>query len=98
MGLLTWKNAPDDRILASDVKVAKNYLAETEIKRLERTISSFFDYIENIIENRETFTMQAFANSVVRFLEFNKYKILEGKGKISKAEADQKVLSEYKEY
>lgn len=98
MGLLTWKNAPDGRILASDVKVAKNYLAETEIKRLERTISSFFDYIENIIENRETFTMEAFANSVVRFLEFNEYKILEGKGKISKVEADQKALSEYKEY
>lgn len=98
MGLLTWKNAPDGRILASDVKVAKNYLTETEIKKLERTISSFFDYIENIIENRETFTMEAFANSVVRFLEFNEYKILEGKGKISKAEADQKALSEYKEY
>lgn len=98
MGLLTWKNAPDGRILASDIKVAKNYLAETEIKKLERTISAFFDYIENIIENRETFTMEAFANSVVRFLEFNEYKILEGKGKISKAEANQKALSEYKEY
>ncbi|SMB88620.1 Uncharacterized conserved protein [Desulfonispora thiosulfatigenes DSM 11270] len=98
MGLLTWKNAPDGRILASDVKIAKNYLSEKEIKRLERTISSFFDYIENIIENRETFTMEAFANSVVRFLEFNEYKILTGKGKISKAQADQKALNEYKEY
>jgi len=69
MGLLTWKNAPEGRILASDVKIAKNYLSEKGIKRLERTISSFFDYIENIIENRETFTMEAFANSVVRFLD-----------------------------
>ncbi len=98
MGLLTWKNAPEGRILASDVKIAKNYLSEKEIKRLERTISSFFDYIENIIENRETFTMEAFANSVVRFLEFNEYKILEGKGRISKAEADKKALNEYKDY
>lgn len=98
MGLLTWKNAPEGRILASDVKIAKNYLSETEIKKLERTISSFFDYIERIIENRETFTMEAFANSVVRFLEFNEYRILESKGKISKAEADQKALNEYKEY
>lgn len=64
MGLLTWKNAPEGRVLASDVKVAKNYLMESEIKRLERTISAFFDYIENIIENREIFNMQEFANSV----------------------------------
>ena len=98
MGLLTWKNAPDGRILTSDVKIAKNYLSEKEIKRLERTISSFFDYIENIIEQRESFTMEAFANSVGRFLEFNEYKILEGKGKVSKAQADQKALNEYKEY
>lgn len=98
MGLLTWKNAPEGRILALDVKIAKNYLSETDIKKLERTISSFFDYIERIIENRETFTMEVFANSVVRFLEFNEYRILEGKGKISKAEADQKAVNEYKEY
>jgi len=98
MGLLTWKNAPDGRILASDVKIAKNYLSEPEIKRLERTISAFFDYIENIIENRETFTMEAFANRVVKFLEFNEYKILQYKGRISKAEADQNALNEYKEY
>ncbi len=84
--------------MASDVKIAKNYLSEVEIKKLERTISSFFDYIERIIENRETFTMEAFTNSVVRFLEFNEYKILEGKGRISKAEANQKALNEYKEY
>ena len=79
MGLSTWKNAPEGRILASDVKIAKNYLSETDIKKLERTISSFFDYIERIIENREVFTMEVFANIVVRFLEFNEYRILEGK-------------------
>lgn len=66
MGLLTWKNAPEGRILTSDVKIAKNYLSETEIKKLERTISSFFDYIERIIENSETFTMEVFANSSLK--------------------------------
>ncbi|NMA64543.1 MAG: virulence RhuM family protein [Syntrophomonadaceae bacterium] len=98
MGLMTWKNAPEGRILASDVTVAKNYLSEQEIKRLERTISSFFDYIENVIENRETFTMEEFANSVVRFLEFNEYKILKNRGSISKFEADQKAKDEYREF
>ncbi len=98
MGLTTWKNAPDGRILSSDVTIAKNYLSEEEIKKLERAISAFFDYIENIIEKRQTFTMTEFAESVVKFLEFNEYRILEGKGSISKEEADKKALEEYKEY
>lgn len=98
MGLTTWKNAPKGRILASDVVVAKNYLKEKEIKKLERTISGFFDYIENIIENRQTFTMQQFAESVGRFLSFNEYKILPGKGKISKKQAGKRALAEYTEY
>ena len=76
MGLSTWKNAPEGRVLASDVTVAKNYLSEKEIKKLERTISGFFDYIENIIENRQTFTMIEFVESVNKFLDFNEYKIL----------------------
>lgn len=98
MGLATWKNVPKRRILASDVVVAKNYLKEKGIKKLERTISGFFDYIENIIENRQTFTMQGFAESVGKFLAFNEYKILAGKGKISKEQAEKKALSEYTEY
>lgn len=98
MGLTTWKNSPQGRILPSDVIVAKNYLSEDEIKKLERAISSFFDYIENIIEKRQSFTMEEFAKSVVKFLEFNEYKILEGKGKISREEADKKALEEYKIY
>ncbi|BDU50937.1 virulence RhuM family protein [Haliovirga abyssi] len=98
MGLTTWKNAPDGRILSSDVTIAKNYLTEDEIKKLERAISGFFDYIENIIERRNAFTMSEFAKSVIKFLEFNEYKILEGKGKISKEKADKKALEEYKEY
>ena len=98
MGLLTWKNAPKGRILASDVTVAKNYLAENEIKRLERTISGFFDYIENVIENRVRLTMQDMAASVDKFLSFNEYKILAGKGRISNPRADEKALAEYKEF
>jgi len=98
MGLFTWKNAPQGRILPSDVVIAKNYLTEKEIKRLERTVSSFFDYIENIIENKQVFTMKEFSESVNKFLGFNEYKILSGKGAVSKEQADQKALSEYEEY
>jgi hypothetical protein len=98
MGLTTWKHGPKGRILSSDVTVAKNYLPEEEIKRLERTVTGFFDYVENLIEKRNTFTMEEFAESVNKFLSFNEYKILDGKGKISKEEADKKALTEYKEF
>ncbi len=98
MGLFTWKNAPQGRILPTDVVIAKNYLTEKEIKRLERTISAFFDYIENIIENKQVFTMKEFSESVNKFLSFNEYKILSGKGEISKEQAEQKALTEYAEY
>lgn len=95
MGLRTWKNAPHGRVLPSDATVAKNYLDEKEIKRLERTVSGFFDYIENVIENRIRLNMKDMAESVDKFLSFNEYKILFGKGKISKTEADKKALEEY---
>jgi hypothetical protein len=98
MGLSTWKNSPDGRILQGDVVVAKNYLKEDEIKKLERTITGFFDYIEGLIDRNNTFTMEEFAESVNKFLTFNEYEILEGKGKISKAGADAKAVSEYKEF
>ena len=95
MGLTTWKNAPDGRILKSDVTVAKNYLSEKEIKRLERAVTGFFDYIEDLIEDENTFSMVQFSESVNAFLSFRRYKILPDKGKISKAEADAKAESEY---
>jgi len=95
MGLLTWKNAPHGRVLASDVTVAKNYLTEPEINRLERTISGFFDYIENIIENRLQMTMADMAQAVDKFLTFNEYRLLTDKGRISKAKATDKALAEY---
>ena len=98
MGLKTWKSAPDGRIIKSDTNIAKNYLKENEIKKLERTISGFFDYIENIIENRISFTMKEFAVSVNKFLEFNEYKTLSGKGKVSAQQAEQKAFSEYTEF
>lgn len=97
-GLLTWKNAPAGRILPSDVTVAKNYLAEAEIKRLERTVSAFFDYIENIIDNRRLLNMADMAAAVDKFLAFNEYQVLEGRGRISRRQADSKALAEYAEF
>jgi hypothetical protein len=98
MGLKTWKNSPNGRILKSDTNIAKNYLTESEIRGLERTISSYFDYIERIIENRNTFTMEQFADSVNKFLNFNEYKVLEDKRKISAKQAEQKAFGEYDKF
>jgi hypothetical protein len=95
MGLTTWKNAPDGRILKSDVTVAKNYLEEKQIKQLERAISGYFDYIEDLIERENTFTMQEFSESINEFLSFRKYKILKDKVSISKKQADAKAEEEY---
>ncbi len=95
MGLKTWKNCPDGRILKSDVSVAKNYLDEKQIKQLERAITSYFDYIEGLIERENTFTMKEFSESVDAFLQFNRYEILPDKGKISRNEAVNKAESEY---
>ena len=95
MGLTTWKNAPDGRILKSDVSIAKNYLSEKEIKQLERAVVGFFDYIEDLIERENTFNMEEFSNSVNDFLTFRKYKILPDKGKISSKQAKEKAESEY---
>ena len=98
MGLTTWKNAPDGRILKSDTSVAKNYLQEKEIKRLERTVTGYFDYIENLIEQENTFTMEGLANSVDKFLSFNEFKILERKGTKSHQQAVAKAGKEYDQF
>lgn len=95
MGLKTWKNSPDGRILKSDTKVAKNYLDEKEIRQLERLVTGYFDYIEDLVERENTFNMEQFANSVNEFLSFRKYQILPDKGKISKTKADKKAETEY---
>jgi len=95
MGLTTWKNAPDRRILKSDVSIAKNYLQENEIRRLERAVTGYFDYIEDLIERENTFNMEQFAASVNEFLTFRKYQILPDKGRISAVQAKAKAESEY---
>ncbi|MDO5411406.1 MAG: virulence RhuM family protein [Lachnospiraceae bacterium] len=98
MGLTTWKNAPDGRILKSDVVVAKNYLEEKQIRQLERAVTGYFDYIEDLIERENTFTMEEFAASVNEFLAFRRYDILRDKGKISGRMAKEKASAEYEEF
>ena len=98
MGLTTWKNAPNGRILKSDVTIAKNYLEEKQIRQLERAVTGYFDYIEDLIERENTFTMEEFAKSINEFLAFRKYDILKGKGSISKKQAEHKAKAEYDEF
>ncbi|PUE06918.1 cell filamentation protein Fic [Limnohabitans sp. T6-5] len=98
MGLSTFKNAPAGRVLKSDTLVAKNYLSEPDIKKLERAVAAFFDYIERIIEQRTSFTMTGFAESVDKFLAFNEYRVLEGYGSISREQADHIALAEYEKF
>lgn len=95
MGLTTWKNAPDGRILKSDVSIAKNYLDENQIRRLERNVSMFFDHVEDLVMNENTFTMAEFAQSVDDFLSFRKFSILKDKGSVSAAQAKAKAEAEY---
>lgn len=95
MGLTTWKHAPNGRILKSDARIAKNYLNEKEIKRLERTVSGYFDYIEDLVERENTFTMEEFAKSINEFLEFRRYDILQDSGTISRKQAEEKADEEY---
>lgn len=98
MGLTTWKNAPEGRIIKTDTTIAKNYLQEKEIKQLERTVTGYFDYIENLIERENTFTMEGLATSVDKFLNFNEFKILEGKGTKSHKQAISKAGKEYDQF
>lgn len=95
MGLTTWKNAPDGRVLKPDVSIAKNYLQPEQIRRLERAVTGFFDYVEDLIERENTFTMDQFSACVNKFLEFRNYRILPDKGKVSAAEAKAKAEQEY---
>ena len=95
MGLTTWKYAPDGRVIKSNVSIAKNYLQEKEIRQLERAVTGFFDYMEDLIERENTFNMAQFSTSVNEFLTFRKYQILPDKGKISAAQAKKKAEEEY---
>ena len=95
MGLTTWKNAPDGRILKSDTSIAKNYLSERQIRQLERAVTGYFDYIEDLIERENVFTMQEFSDSINAFLEFRRYDILKDNGKVSHKQALEKAYQEY---
>lgn len=98
MGLTTWKNAPDGRILKSDVGIAKNYLDERQIRQLERTVTGYFDYIEDLIERENVFTMEEFAKSINEFLAFRRYDILPDKGRVTKRAALEKAAAEYDQF
>lgn len=98
MGLTTWKKSPNGRILKSDSEIAKNYLTETEVHRLERGVGGYFDYVEDLIENEQTFTMADFSKSIDNFINFRNWKVLDGKGKISHEQAMRKAHSEYDEF
>lgn len=98
MGLTSWKNSPDGRILQSDVSIAKNYLTEKQIRSLERNVASYFDYVERLLEEETLLGMEDFAKSIDEFLTFNRYQILDGNGKISSKDAKRKVMDEYKEF
>lgn len=98
MGLTSWKNSPDGRILQCDVLVAKNYLSKEDILKLERNISAYFDYVERLLEDETLLGMKDFENSIDEFLKFNRYAILEGYGRISQKIAKTKAIDEYKEF
>lgn len=98
MGLTTWKNSPKGRVLKSDTTIAKNYLSKEQIRQLERNVSGYFDYIEDLIERRNTFTMQEFSDSIDRFLSFREYKVLPNRGNISMKSAKEKASEEYKTF
>lgn len=98
MGMSSYKNAPAGRVVKSDAAIGKNYLSEKEIKQLERTVVTFFDYIEGIIERRTSFSMESFAESVNKFLAFNEYNVLEGFGTVTRKQAEEKAFAEYEKF
>ena len=98
MGLTTWKNAPSGRVLKSDVSIAKNYLSEKQIKQLERAVSGYFDYIEDLIEREHVFNMEDFVKSINEFLSFRRYDVLTHSGKITSKSAKEKANSEYDKF
>lgn len=95
MGLKTWSNSPEGRVNKSDTTIAKNYLDEKELKSLERSVNSYFDYIEGQIERKKNFSMLELRQSVDKFLAFNDLPVLEGNGQVSKKQAEEKAHKEY---
>lgn len=95
MGLTTWKDAPDGKILKRDIVVAKNYLNEKEMSRLNRLVTMFIDYAELMAEDEVLMSMQDWVEQTNQFLSNNRRKVLEGKGKISHEAAIEKATKEY---
>lgn len=98
MGLTTWKGAPDGKILKSDTLVAKNYLNEKEMSRLNRLVTMFIDYAELMAEDEQLMSMQDWLDETDRFLENNRRRVLDGKGRISREDASKKVGAIYDEF
>lgn len=98
MGLTTWKGAPDGKILKSDTLVAKNYLNEKEIARLNRLVTMFIDYAELMAEDEQLMSMKDWLAETDRFLTNNRRKVLESKGRISREAAEKKVSDIYAEF
>ena len=98
MGLTTWKGAPDGKILKSDTLVAKNYLNEKELSRLNRLVTMFIDYAELMAEDEQLMSMQDWLDETDRFLTNNRRKVLDGKGRISREAAEKKVGAIYNEF
>ena len=98
MGLTTWKNAPEGKILKKDVSVAKNYLSEEEISELNRIVNMYLDYAENQARRHKIMSMEDWVARLDAFLKFNEYDILENPGKVSKAVAEEMAKTEFEKY
>jgi hypothetical protein len=98
MGLTTWKNAPDGKILQSDVTVSKNYLSQTEISELNNIVNMYLDYAENQSKRNKLMSMQNWVERLDAFLNFNEYDLLYDKGMVERAVADSLAKEEYKKY
>lgn len=98
MGLTTWKNAPDGKILKSDVTVSKNYLNQTEISGLNDIVNMYLDYAENQAKRNKLMSMQEWVNKLDSFLQFNEYDLLENLGTVSREVANNLAISEYQKY
>lgn len=98
MGLTTWKNAPEGKVLKSDINVAKNYLEESEIKSLERIVSMYLDFAELQAERQTPMKMMDWIDKLDGFLQFNDYEVLQDAGKVSAAVAKKLAESEYEKF
>ena len=98
MGLTTWKNSPDGKIMKYDISIAKNYLNEEELKKLERLTISFLDYAEDMAEEHQVMTMNDWIKETDELLKFRKKNVLSDSGKVSHKKALEKAENEYEKF